>query len=244
MTKVITKAILLMGGEGLRFGATLPKQFLRLSGKKIYLHTLDTFLTFPEFQEILLVCHKDWVEEVEKECTSSRVRVLTGGRTRQESSYLGLLACRSETDFVVIHDAVRPFVSKKIIQASLDALKQHLAVDTCIPSQDTIVYAKNLEEITSIPNRLEYLRGQTPQSFSYPLILRAHQKAEIENASDDCRLVLNLGEKVHIVLGSEDNIKITTELDLFLAEQLIRLKTPSPSSAANASLKGKTFAIT
>lgn len=113
------KAILLMGGSGERFVSEPPKQFLNLSGKKIYLHTLETFLSFPNFEEILLVVHPDHLEEVEKEVLYPRVRLITGGRTRQDSSYRGLIACGPETTHVVIHDAVRPFVSQKIIQDNL-----------------------------------------------------------------------------------------------------------------------------
>lgn len=235
--------ILLMSGSGERFGSSTPKQFLNLSGKKVYLHTLDAFLPFTEFQEILLVCHHDYIESVRSEVSDPRIRVIEGGYTRQDSSYRGLLACSPQTTHVVIHDAARPFVSKKIIQDNLNALKRYDAVNTCIPSADTIVHAKTFDTITSIPDRIEYLRGQTPQSFSYLLILEAHERALHQNHSDDCSLAMQLGKEVHIVPGIEDNIKITNELDLFLAEQLIRLKslTLSPSTL---SLKGKIFAIT
>ena len=237
------KAILLMGGEGLRFGSETPKQFLNLSGKKIYLHTLETFLSFSEFSQILLVCHKSWIERIATEISDPRVRIIEGGHTRQDSSYRGLIACGTETTHVVIHDSVRPFVSKKIIQDNLNALKKHKAIDTCIPSADTIVHAEACDQISSIPNRAKYLRGQTPQSFSYPLLLEAHEKALSKNSSDDCKLVLDLGHSVHIVSGSENNIKITDELDLFLAEQLMRLKKVVPNAPTH-SLKGKTYAIT
>jgi len=237
------KAIILMGGEGLRCKSDLPKQFLNLSGKKIYLRTLDIFLSFTEFIEIILVCNREFISQVQKEIQSPRIRVVVGGNTRQASSYQGLLAAGKETDYVVIHDAVRPFVSHRIIEDNLKALEKYGAIDTCIPSTDTIVYAKNRDTIDAIPNRSEYWRGQTPQSFSYPLILQAHEKALHIHHSDDCSLVLELGEKVHIIQGSEDNIKITNELDLFLAEQLFRIK-KHPFSPNLQSLNGKRFAIT
>src|SRR5690606_27073266 len=126
-----------------------------------------------------------------------------------------------------IHDAVRPFVSERILQENLIALEEHDAVDTCIPCTDTIVYAPNSKQITSIPVRAHYLRGQTPQSFSYKLIRKAHELAKeqnISNVSDDCQLVLRLGNSVHVVEGEESNLKITSELDLFLAQQYLRLE--------------------
>ena len=239
----MTVAILLMSGTGERFGSATPKQFLNLSGKKIYLHTLDTFLEFKEFKEIVLVCHEGYIDEVKKEVKDPRVRITPGGYTRRDSTYRGLLACSEGTTHVVIHDSVRPFVSSKIIQDNLDALKKFDAVDTCIPSADTIVHAKRLDTISSIPKRAEYLRGQTPQSFSHPLILEAHEKEIKGEVSDDCSLILALNRPVHIVEGSEDNIKITGELDLFVAEQLMKRKTASLSKNVT-SIKGKTFAIT
>lgn len=237
------KALLLMGGEGYRFGAKTPKQFLNLSGKQIYLHTLSQFSQFNEFEEILLVCHPDWISSLKKTVSDPRIRVIEGGKTRQDSSYRGLLSCGRETDFVLIHDAVRPLVSEAIICRHIEALKKYRAVNTCIPSDDTIVHAQSFDTVSSIPNRSQYLRGQTPQSFSYPLILEAHEKAPNQEASDDCSLVLKLGHPVHIVPGSFENIKITHQIDLFLAEQLIRLKRHS-TRESSISLKGKTYAIT
>lgn len=240
----MSAAILLMGGVGSRFQSTTPKQFHFLSGKKIYLHTLETILNSKLFQEVVLVCPKDWVEIVKTETSHLQVRVVTGGSTRQESSYLGLLHCKNAS-LVLIHDAVRPFVSLEILQENIAAAMKYHAVDTCIPSADTIVHSERGDAITVIPNRAQYLRGQTPQTFSYPLILKAHVEAikkGITNASDDCRLVMEMGHRVHIVQGSDENIKITTELDLFLAEQIFRLKKTSLPWQI-ASLKGKTYAV-
>ena len=233
-------AVLLMGGKGERFQSATPKQFHLLSGKKIYLHTLQTFLLFP-FEEILLSCPEEWIDQVKKEIPKN-IRLVPGGRTRRESSYHVLRACSGRTDFVIIHDAVRPFVSHRIIQQNMDAVIQYKAVDTCISSTDTIVHSQDNSFIASIPNRSEYLRGQTPQSFSYPLIRKAHEKGkDLTHIFDDCKLALALDHPVHIVQGDENNIKITTELDLFIAEQLLRLKDNSPSP--RNSLKGKVYAI-
>lgn len=241
------KAILLMGGQGARFGSSRPKQLHHISGKKIYLHTLETFLSSQLFDAIILVCHPDSLEEVEKDLLhiqDGSITLVPGGATRQESSYFGLLACGVGTDIVVIHDAVRPFVTHSILKENILLAKSYGAVDTCIPSADTIVHSKDGAQITEIPNRSEYLRGQTPQSFSYPLILKAHQTAHGNSATDDCQLVLKSGHPVFLTEGSDSNIKITTELDLFHAEQLFfRLKKESTLSQS-MSLEGKTIAIT
>lgn len=244
-----TKAIILMGGTGERFGSATPKQFHRLAGKKVYLYTLETFLYSGLFEEIILVCPLGWMDQIKEDIASyhGSISIVIGGSTRQESSLCGLLACSDNTRLVVIHDAVRPFVSKEILQQNIARTLHYGAVDTCISSADTLVHAPCKNRISSIPSRAEYLRGQTPQSFDYSLILNAHLSAKsagIFNHSDDCSLALREGHSVYIVDGSEDNIKITSELDLILAEQILRLKnTCSSSLEKTLSLKGKRIAI-
>lgn len=208
-----TAAIILMAGKGNRFGSALPKQLYELCGKKIYKYTLERFQESGLFEEIILVCHPDWMVE------EDGVKVVAGGATRQESSYRGLMACDAATQYVVIHDGVRPFVSLEILRENVRLVKQFDAIDTCIPSTDTIVHSVDGKRIDEIPLRSEYWRGQTPQSFAYDLILEAHQRTKRKNASDDCSLILEMGYDVHIVTGSEENIKITTEKDILLAEQ-------------------------
>lgn len=241
------KAILLLGGKGERFGSDKPKQFHKISGKQIYLLTLERFLESALFDEIILVCNSMWVEEVKKDLLAypeAAIRVTAGGKTRQESSFLGLKACGAETAYVVIHDAVRPFVSLETLKNNVEQVQIFGAVDTCIPSTDTLVFAPEGTAIDSIPNRSHYLRGQTPQSFSYPLILQAHQTTALTNASDDCIIALSSQNKVHVVLGAESNIKITTELDLFLAEQLFSHFMQVKQRPSEGSLSGKVFAVT
>lgn len=232
-----------MGGIGKRFGSEVPKQYHRLSGKPIYLVTLEAFLLASFFDEIILCCHPDWMDRVRGEIDPSwPVNVVASGSTRQESSHLGLLGFSKNPQVVLIHDAVRPFVTGEILRENALLALAHGAVDTCIPSTDTLVYSTSEATIDSIPERSHYLRGQTPQSFSYPLILEAHQKAVGIDASDDCRLVLNLKHPIWIAKGSEQNIKITSELDLFIAEQLFRLQAKQ-SPRGDASIEGKVFAV-
>jgi len=212
-------ALLLMGGEGRRFCSDIPKQFHLLAGKEVYRHTLDAVLSAGFFDEIVLVTHTDWVDGLE-----AGVKVAIGGNTRQESSFRGLKAFEKMPDIVLIHDAVRPFVTERILRENIAGAIEWGAVDTCIPTADTLVHAPDGQRISSIPKREEYLRGQTPQTFRMDWIVEAHEKAMadgIENASDDCRLVLRLGKPIHVVAGEERNLKITSSLDLFLAEQMI-----------------------
>jgi 2-C-methyl-D-erythritol 4-phosphate cytidylyltransferase len=216
-------ALILTGGSGSRFGGDLPKQFLFLCGKRVYLHTLEVFEKIGLFDEIVLVCHPEWLDIVCQEAPSARI--ISGGATRQESAYLGLQGFAKQPEIVCIHDAVRPFVSPRILQENVEQALRHGAVDTCIPSADTLVYAPQGKTIASIPKREEFLRGQTPQTFRYPLIWHAHQKALTDqvHATDDCSLVLRQGHPIHVVAGSEENIKITTTRDLLLAEALLEI---------------------
>lgn len=240
----MTIAILLMAGSGTRFSRKLPKQFHRLSGKKIYQHTLEKFLNTQLFARIILVCAPEYVKQVQDEVFfSDQIYVITGGSNRQESSFKGLLACPSDTEIVVIHDAVRPFVSEEILQKNISLARLYKAVDTCIASTDTLVHTINLKQIQEIPPRNQYLLGQTPQSFYYPLILEAHLQAIHKNSSDDCSLVLTKDQPVYITEGSEYNIKITTELDLFLAEQIFRLQQSCAGSSSNT-LRDKRYIVT
>lgn len=219
-------AILLMGGEGKRFGSSIPKQFHLLADQPVFAHALQTLLKVGLFDEILLVCHPDWIEMAQNHAEGT-VRVVRGGASRQESSWAGIQAFSSTPDIILIHDAVRPFVSERIIRENIQVAQEFGAADTCIPSADTLVHAPGQKVITDIPKRENYLRGQTPQTFRSDWIQEAHIQAKqkgLSNVSDDCRLVLELGRPVSVVMGEERNLKITSEFDLQIAEFLIQKK--------------------
>jgi len=212
-----------------------------LAGKKVYLHTVEAFKKIGLFDEIVLVCPPDWLTAVQQE---TGLTVTAGGTTRQESSRAGLSAFAKQPDIVVIHDGVRPFVSERILRDNVEGALRWGAVDTCIPSADTLVYVPDGKQIESIPKRASFMRGQTPQSFSYERIVKAHSQAAREGlqATDDCRLLLDLGLPVGIVQGEEFNLKITSELDLFLAEQVFRLRKEG-KPIAKTTLAGKVYAV-
>ena len=220
------KAIILLGGEGERFEDPLPKQFHMLSGKHVFLYALETFCQIAAFDEILLVCHKDWIDLVKKNIeslTDERVTLCIGGKTRRASVYNGLRSLGNQTDFVVIHDGVRPFVSQSLIENHILLVQESLAVNTCIQTYDTINVSSDGKGVSEIPSRSSIYRGQTPQSFCYHTLFKAHEKISDE-VTDDCSLVLKLGYEVAMLNGCDSNIKITSPIDLFIAEQLIRMK--------------------
>ncbi len=239
-------AILLMGGQGLRCSDSLPKQFLRLSGKHLYRYSLESLLKSQLFDQIILVCHQDFVLRVQSEIEDlGPITVVAGGSSRQESSRRGIRAVK-DSDLIMIHDAARPFLSQKMIRENIEAALTHKAVDTCIPTTDTLVRATG-DSIQEIPDRASWFRGQTPQTFSYQLIRKAHEEAQkrgITNATDDCTLVKHLGHPIHLVSGSVQNIKITTSLDLMFAEQILLHRFEEVSQFAPLSLEGKIFAVT
>ena len=214
--------VLLMGGSGERCGGAVPKQFALIQNIPIYLHTLKPFRKSALFDQIVLVSHPKWVEKVR--AFSPDLIVVEGGKTRQESSFLGLKGFSDPPDIVMMHDAVRPFVSEKIILDNLAGAIAHGAVDTCVASPDTIVHSPCGKKIHTIPKRKEFLRGQTPQTFRFAWLVQAHEAAlreQVTDVSDDCQLVLRSGRSVHVVDGCERNFKITTEFDLIMSNHII-----------------------
>lgn len=230
-------AILLASGSGLRFQDQQPKQFMKLAGMPVLAHTIKTFQTHPSIAEIIIVCHENYVDLVwdlvSDYAFSKVVRVVCGGQTRQESSRIGIECC-ADASYVLIHDGVRPFLSHLVIRDLLAAVQIHKAVDTVIPSADTLVEVDAQGFIVNIPDRTRFRRGQTPQAFSRALVMHAHRQAQddgIVNATDDCQLVMRLGHKIYCVEGHEQNIKITYPLDLHIADKLFQLNSKRVVSA-------------
>ncbi len=220
-------ASLLMGGESRRFGGEIPKQFCLLGGRPLYTYALETFFRTGVFEEIVIVCHPEWMKQLQvpPEIDPGKIRIVPGGSTRQESSWRGLQAFRQTPEWVSIHDVARPFVSESMILENLDAAMKWEGADTCVPSTDTLVFSPHGDRIASVPKRHEFLRGQTPQTFHYPSIVEAHTLARsrgIDHASDDCRLFIESGRTVAISKGSERNMKITSAFDLKIAEMIVK----------------------
>lgn len=245
-------AIILASGIGTRFQDNQPKQFTKLAGLPVIIHTLKVFDSFAEINQIIVVTNDEFVDHVwdlvSKYALRKVHKVVGGGATRQESSRIGLACCDPDTDFVLIHDGVRPFVSHQVLHRLVEAVRVHGAVDTVIPSADTLVEVDEGNFIRNIPDRSRFRRGQTPQAFSYQLISQAHRLsrvAGVENSTDDCALVLRMGHPVFVVEGEEQNIKITYPLDLHLADKLFQLNALSPRALGDISpyFDGRVFAI-
>ena len=221
-------AIILASGTGERFGEKIPKQFYKFEGKTILEHSIDAFENNKNIDEIILVTNpkfRDLAEEILKNNDYKKVtKLLNGGKTRVESSYVGTSEAPEESN-VLIHDAVRAFVTQKIIDDNIEALKKYEAVGTAIDTVDTIIQVDKNNVITAIPPRKFLKRVQTPQSFRANLIKKAHEMAlkdEDANFTDDCGLILRYNlAPIHIVDGDELNIKITHKNDLNIIKNML-----------------------
>ena len=221
-------AIILASGTGERFGENIPKQFYQFEGKTILEHAIDAFEKNKNIDEIILVTNpkfRDLAEEILNKNDYKKItKLLNGGKTRVESSYIGTSEAPDEAN-VLIHDAVRAFVTQKIIDDNIEALQKYEAVGTAIDTVDTIIQVDKNDVVTAIPPRKFLKRVQTPQSFKANLIKKAHELAlKDENASftDDCGLILRYNlAPIHIVDGDELNIKITHKNDLNIIKNML-----------------------
>jgi 2-C-methyl-D-erythritol 4-phosphate cytidylyltransferase len=223
-------AVVLGGGIGQRMGAALPKQLLRLGGTTLVEHCAAAFEQAPGVDEILVVMAAGYVEQVRAmlaEGGFSKVTgVIAGGVARSDSTRVALSAIAGPGDCgVLLHDAARPLVDQRIIADCVAALEVHEAAGVAVPASDTIVITDN-GVMHTMPRRETLWRCQTPQCFRFPVIARAHELAAADpdfTPTDDCGVVLRYlpGVDVHIVPGSERNLKVTYPQDLAVAEALL-----------------------
>ncbi len=244
--------IILAGGTGERMGAGMPKQFLKLAGLTVIEHTLRIFNQHPGIHEIFIVgnpAYRSLMEEILQRNSFAKVtRLLNGGPSRTSSSRAGVMALPDNGGKVLIHDAVRPFVSARIIDECLEALDRFPSVDVAIPATDTIIETNDMRCIAQIPPRAFLQRGQTPQGFQIPVIRKAHQMAMKDKdltVTDDCALILCYGlGQVYVVPGEERNLKITHTEDLFLADKLFQIQSTQADATIDLhGLKNKVVVI-
>ena len=231
MDRVIRRAaVIVAAGKGLRAGTEVPKQYLPVAGKPMLLHSVETFLAAGADPVVIVIPAGDegyvretvlpQIAEAAGRATD-RVILVPGGAERHDSVYEGLKAC-ADSDYVWIHDAARPFVTREILEASMAAAEECGAAVPVVPVKDTI-YMREGADLAGIPARDGLCAAQTPQTFRTELILRAHEayrRMRGEGAADfavtdDAMLVHTLlGEPVRLVEGSPANLKVTTPEDV------------------------------
>lgn len=228
-------AVILSAGTGSRFGSNIPKQFINLAGKNIIEYTIAAFEQNSNIDEICIVADLIYHERllnISKENGFKKIkRIIAGGLERKDSSYNAIKEYENQKDInLIFHDAVRPFISQRIINDTIKSLEKYTAIDVAIPSADTIIEIDSeTKTISNIPQRSKLQRGQTPQAFRLDTIQKAHEltnkDANEPIFTDDCGLVNQYlpDEKIFVVEGEEKNIKITYPEDLLFAEKLIQL---------------------
>ncbi|MGA9365749.1 MAG: 2-C-methyl-D-erythritol 4-phosphate cytidylyltransferase [Bacteroidota bacterium] len=232
MKKEKIAAIIPAAGSGARLGVHESKPFLLLGDRPLLIHTLQRFQDCSEVDELILVVRAADLKRAEALVLEYRlgkvVGVVEGGQRRQDSVYRGLKRLDGrEVAFVLIHDAVRPFLDPAKVHEIIRATKKHSAAVLAVPPKDTIKLSNGASFVQTTLDRTKLWAVQTPQCFATDLLMKAYESAFKDDfvGTDDASLVERLGVGVSIVEGSYDNIKITTQDDLDLAELILRRQT-------------------
>jgi 2-C-methyl-D-erythritol 4-phosphate cytidylyltransferase len=242
-----TVGVILAGGVGVRMGLDIPKQFVPIAGKTSLEHTADVFSACPFIDEFLVMIDPASLERAEALLPRKRypklTSVLTGGATRNDTSLLALKQFTDPDTKVIFHDAVRPLIDQTIIEACVRALDEYCAVDTGIPSADTIIEVDEHDHLVDVPARSALRRGQTPQAFRHGTIMKAYELAENDPefaATDDCTVVHRYLPDVPILVvpGHEANIKITVPIDILLADRLFQLRSQTVEGTGGSPTPG------
>ncbi len=220
-------AVILAAGLGKRMQAGHNKQFIEICGQSVLTHTLTVFAQIPEIAKIVLVVRageEDTCRNMIPEIAESKTVLAIGGKERQDSVHNGIRAITWECEYILIHDGARPLVSEEVIRRTLLAAQNSGAAICAVPVKDTIKQADSDGNVLATIPRESLWAVQTPQVFRADLIRRAYENAYVHNhyGTDDASLVEYLGEKIKIVTGDYENIKITTPEDIPTAEQILQ----------------------
>lgn len=227
-------AALVAGGSGSRMGASLPKQFLMLCDKPVLVHTAECFLRHPQTEAVIIGTNPDWIEEarrITKQYFPEKPVYLTeGGSSRNETIVriidfaVSVLKC-TDDDIVLSHDAVRPFVTQKMIDDSIAAMNRYPICTAAVAETDTVAWTEDGQSAGSFPDRSHVYRIQTPQTFrigSFREVYSCLSDSEKAAATDVCSLFRQKGFSVGLIEGDRKNIKLTFPDDLQYAEWLYR----------------------
>jgi len=222
-----TIAIIPAGGKGIRSGTAAPKQYLKVNNKELIVYTLEIFQQNKTVDEIVISAERgyfDLLNTLKKKYHLSKIsKIIEGGDTRQDSVYNALKSITDVTDndLIVVHDAARPLLPQNVLLNAVETSKQKGNALVCIKAKDTLI--KGGEVVESYVDRDEVYYVQTPQIFSYSVLMKAMKNA-YENkfiGTDESMLVRQIGEKVNIVEGSVYNFKVTSADDIEIFERLV-----------------------
>lgn len=203
------------------------KLLFKLMGKSVLSRTIDCFVNCKAINEIIVVVSPDardeYIHLLSREGVLEKVKITSGGRTRMESVRFGLLEVDEGTDIVLIHDAARPLVSEKLVEDCIEAAVEYGAACAAVPLTDTLKQGDRKGFVKKTIPRENIYRIQTPQAFIYRDILKLHKKAAFRGlrVTDDAAIAEYFGFEVYLVDSDYSNIKITTDIDLILAEALL-----------------------
>ena len=225
-------AIIVAAGKGIRLKGALRKQYVAVNGVPILRHTLNNFDSCDQVNRIVVVVPQADLDFCRNEILMTaelrkEVHLVGGGAERQDSVFIGLKTIESNDGIVLIHDGVRPFIRQSHLVACIDGAAEFGACILGIPAFDTVKKVDSKNQITQTLKRDKLWLAQTPQAFELKLIKKAHEAAKQEGfiGTDDASLVERLGGTVKIIPGSRNNIKITDQSDLMLAQALFRTQT-------------------
>lgn len=222
-------AIIPAAGMGSRMKMSKNKLYINLDGKPVLYYTLKRFINNSFIDEVLVVLQDGEIEHFQNSILNllgpkkNKINTVVGGKTRKESVFNGLKAAPEKTDYIIIHDGARPLVTDETINNVIGSLEEEEAITTGVKVKDTIKIKDHNNYVVKTVNRENLVNIQTPQAFDYKLIKKAHQNKFFDkNITDDAYLIELMNKKVKIIEGSYENIKITTQIDLTIAEEILK----------------------
>ncbi len=230
----MTAAAILAAGRGTRFGSDVPKQFLEIGGVPVLIRSVGAFLEIDAITLCIVAVHADYADYTENLLkkhfpNETRLRVITGGETRGET-LVRILDCTEETFpsdgcILLTHDAVRPFVTRRIIEENISACEKYGACNTCVKAVDTVLHSSDGRFLDGALDRSELYNAQTPQTFDSKTLrelINSMSREKFLSLTDGASVFLTAQRPVYIVRGEDFNIKITYKDDLKRGEQILK----------------------